>query len=121
MGKDLGTYHVRVEFENARGYLEEWPTGNRLTDGRGAWHPLDANRITPTWDDEADMISTIIYGFLEDDFSCDCNRKQAIARAYNEEQPEDDYPCGVTIKLKRLVLIRPDWSEVELWPIKNSP
>ena len=87
MGRDLGPYHVRAEFANARGFAREWGMCS----------------------DEADMIRSIVWLYADGDWSCDCNRKHFIAEAYCEPDPK--VPCGDTLQLTRLTLIRPDGTE----------
>lgn len=113
-GKDLGTYHLRVEFVGGRGYIEEWSTGMRFTDGNGRESPLNATRIPPAWDSEEDLIRTMVYMYLEGNYSCDCNRARFLARANGQDEPER-VECGETIVLQRLTLIRPDASEELIW------
>ena len=56
MAKDLGTYHVKVELEDGRGWIETRNTGARYTHGRDIFSPLQATRMGPTWDSEEDLI-----------------------------------------------------------------
>lgn len=113
MIKDLGTYYVRVEFENAEGYLQKWETGPRYMHERYGFTRLDADRILPIYENEEELFSNIRYMYEEGNYSCDCNRKLFIASA--KHQIEDiDAACGDTIKLKRLTVIRPDGTEVIL-------
>lgn len=115
--RDLGTYHLRVEFENARGFIESITTGWRFSDGDSRVSPMTATAIRPTWENEEDMIGTQIYMWTEGNDSCDCNRRLLIARAHHEPEPTQN-PCGETIQLKRLTLIRPNMTEKEIWPKK---
>lgn len=115
MNKDLGTYHIRVEFKNARGFFYELPTGSRYTHGGDYAHPLTAQFIPPEWENEEELISGQVYYFTEGNFSCDCNKRLSIARAYQEPEP-DETLCGDTIITKRLTLIRPDQTELVIWP-----
>lgn len=118
MGKDLGTYWVRVEFSNARGFLYEWNTGHRYTRGGSSCKPLDAVLIPPTWDDEADLFSSMEFMFTEGNYACDCNLGDFIARAHHE--PDPNMPCGETLDLIRLTAIRPDMTEHVLWESSNT-
>ena len=114
--KDLGTYHIKVELKNERGFYYRWNTGCYYTGGSSSSSPIDANRISPGWEDEEELIQSIVYTFTEGNYSCDCNLKPFIADAYQEEH-EDDYLCGDTIELERLTLIRPDGSEVIIYDL----
>lgn len=113
--KDLGTYHVRVIFENSDGFIHQWTTGCRYTDGAYSCHPLNATRITPTWDSEEDLESAILYMFTEGNYSCDCNKQDFLDRAHQTERPDDyDSSCGDTLEIKELWMIRPDFTEKQL-------
>lgn len=115
MGKDLGTYHLRVEFEDGTGFIEAWNTGCRYVGG-GTAHVqrLDGKRVDPPYDNEADLFHAMCYQHTDGNFSCDCNKRLLLARAYN--QPElNDYPCGDEIVTKRLTAIRPDGGEVVIY------
>ena len=115
MTKDLGTYHLRVEFEDGSGYIQQFSTGMRYTDGRDNNHPLTAQPISPAWESEDDLFRTMEYMYLEGNYSCDCNKKLFLADAIQAEgEPNED--CGDEIKLKRLTAIRPDGTERVLWP-----
>ena len=72
--RDLGTYHVRVEFADGRGWIAEFGTGGRYTDGTDLVHPLSASRIDPCWSSEADVVQTILWQYTEGNYGCDCNR-----------------------------------------------
>lgn len=128
MGKDLGTYHIRVEHENARGFIRKVETGNAFRGGK-LEHPINAEVRPALYEDEATVIHSEIYSYTEGNFSCDCNKRLFIARAYSEPEPEDadesedgknHNPCGHTMKLQRLTLIRPDLSEVVIWETPKS-
>jgi hypothetical protein len=114
LARDLGTYHLRVELESGEGWIETVHTGWRYCDGTPDVTHLQALAIPPTWDNEADMFSTVVYGHLEGNYSCDCNKAISLARAHQREVPEDP-PCGDTMILRRLTAIRPDRTEVVLW------
>ena len=118
-GKDLGTYYVRVEFMDGRGFLAQWNTGQCFCKGNGYTHPLDAYRIAPPWKDEATLFRAIEFIYTDGNFSCDCNKALFLARAAQEEEPEET-KCGDTMPLRRLTAIRPDGSEVVIWEIKES-
>lgn len=115
MNKDLGTYHVAVEFHNARGYIQEWTTSMRFPKSNDGFCPISQleNPILPPWEDEEDLINTIIFQYTENNYDCDCNRKLFIARAYGEDELDED--CGLSIQLKKLTLIRPDNSREVIW------
>ena len=112
MGKDLGTYFLEVLFENARGYIEEWNTGQRFSHGKAWASPVWATRCPPAWDSEADLIGTMI--FKHTDNACDCNERQSIAYAHQEEDWDDS--CGDELILKKLTLIRPNGETVVIYP-----
>lgn len=114
MGKDLGTYHVKVELKNERGFYDKWKTGHRYTMGTEEQSPLNAALIRPTWDSEQDLIDSVVYMYTEGNYSCDCNLRLFIARAHQEDEPEY-IACGDTIELERLTLIRPDASELVIF------
>lgn len=116
MTKDLGTYYLRVEFEDGRGYIQSWQTGARYTNGAGEVSPLDAFRINPTWDDELDVFHMMQYAYEEGNYSCDCNRQLFWLRSQQRlDEAEEDMPCGDTIKLRMLTAIRPDGTELQLF------
>lgn len=114
MGVDLGTYWLRVEFVDGRGYIEKWETSRRYTNGVAHWKPIDAKSIAATWESENDLLSTMVYQYTLGNYSCDCNKLSFLARAYQQEEP-DDLPCGDEIHLQRLTAIRPDASEEVIW------
>ena len=114
MNRDLGTYHVRVELADGRGYILKWNTGPRFCSGNGHVHPLDAGFILPVWGSEEHLIGTIVFQLTEN--YCDCNFNQDIDHAYQVERDDDfDYPCGDDISVFRLTLIRPDLSETVIY------
>jgi hypothetical protein len=113
--KDLGTYHLRVEFADGTGYIHAYYTGQRFTGGDTHVSPLEATRMPPVWESEEELFHCMEFEYLENNHSCDCNRKLLLARAYQQPEPED-LSCGETIILKRLTAIRPDGSEVVLFP-----
>jgi len=110
-GRDLGTYHVRVELRDGRGWISQWNTGRRYSHGSGHDHPLAAHPILPSWSDEDDLAQTVEYIYTEGNFSCDCNKRLFLARAYQQDEPDEDDECGDTLIIERLTLIRPDGSE----------
>lgn len=113
MGRDLGTYWVRVEFWDGRGFLYEWSTSARYCMGTDGIKPLDAQRISPAWEDEQDVIDSIHYIFTEGNYACDCNRSLFLARAH--QQYDTDMECGETLRLKKLSVIGPSGNVVVEW------
>ena len=111
--KDLGTYWLRVEFSDGRGFLQEWNTGARYMRQTDDFCPLGAERIPSHYTDEQDLLDRMEFMYTKGNYACDCNRLAFIAVAQREEPPED-IPCAHTLKLSRLTAIRPDGSEVEL-------
>lgn len=114
--RDLGTYHLRVEFKDGRGYIQRWETGWRFTHGTPENSPLTASPISPTYEDEQALLDNMLSMYEHGNYSCDCNKRLFLARAAQEPEPEDDNQCGDSIELLRLTAIRPDMSEVVLWP-----
>ena len=112
---DLGTYHVRVELEDGRGWISKWNTGRRYTGGTQDESPLDAGPMLPVWSCEEDLFNSMLFIFTEGNYSCDCNKTLFLARAYQQDEP-DDPPCGDTMTLARLTAIRPDGTEKILYP-----
>lgn len=117
MTKDLGTFYVRVEFESNGGFLYKWTTDARYTGGDETWHPLDAHRTEPLYETADDVFHAVSYMFTEGNYCCDCNLRMFMDRAngcekeYDDDDPNGDpYPCGHTMKIKRLSLIHPDGS-----------
>ena len=119
MGKDLGTYWLRVEFEDRRGYIEKWETGRRFTNGTESWKPLEGALIEAPWADEQCIFSAMEYQYTDGNYSCDCNKSSFLARAYQQEEPAD-VPCGETMTLRRLTAIRPDGSEMVIFEASNA-
>jgi hypothetical protein len=105
-GKDLGTYHVRVELEDGRGWIQEWTTGRRFVGGSDSWHPLDASSIPPQWSTEDEVISAITGMFFDGNYACDCNKKLFLA--YSKGKKDVVTICGDTLKIKMLSVICPD-------------
>lgn len=115
MTRDLGTYYLRVELADGRGWIQGWETGGRYTNGSENQSPLDAMRIQPGWENEAEVLRSMTYQYLEGNYSCDCNKTLFWCRSQQLEEPEHP-PCGDTMVLKKLTAIRPDATEIELWP-----
>lgn len=111
MGFDLGTYFLRVQFRDGSGYIDRWDTGARYCDGTPENSPIGAFRIEPTYDCEDDLVQSMRFQYLENNYSCDCNRSLMLSRAMQDESLDLDQ-CGHTIKLHRLTMIRPDGSEL---------
>ncbi len=112
--QDGGTFHLKVEFENARGFIYRINTGWRFERGTADVHPIDAKPIPPVWENEEELISATVFTWTEGNYSCDCNRHAFIADAYQEERDENG-PCGHELNLKRLTLLRPDMTEQVIW------
>jgi hypothetical protein len=111
--KDLGTYFLRVELENGQGWIETIHTGWRYTHGDSEITKLDADPISPTYESEDDLIHCTLYQYLQGNFSCDCNKKLFLARAAQE--PMGDHPCGNTLPIQKMTLIRPNRTEVVIF------
>lgn len=118
MKRDLGTYHLRVEFADGRGFIDKWHTGTWYIGGTGNASPLSAERIPPGWDDEDSLFGAMLYQYTEGNYSCDCNRALFLARAHQQPEPEN-VPCGETIELARLTAIRPDGTEDLLYSAED--
>lgn len=112
--KDLGTYHLRVELADGRGWLDRWQTGARYTNGSSNQSPLDAQRINPTWESEEDLFQSMHFMYTDGNYSCDCNKTLFWCRAQQLQEPEH-VDCGDAMGLKRLTVIRPDGSEHTLF------
>jgi hypothetical protein len=112
MGKDLGTYHVRVELADGRGFIMKWETSARYFGERGGLFKLDATPIPPSFNDEAEVLQAMTYQFTDGNYGCDCNLFSFLSRTHDLE--DQDHECGDTLELKRLTAIRPDRSEVVL-------
>jgi len=119
MGKDLGTYHLRVELKDGRGWIQIWETGARYTHGSGSCTKLDATRIEPTWDDEDDLFSTMLYMYTEGNYSCDCNRSLFWLRSQQLSEDEK-LECGETMQLLKLTVIKPGGGEEVLLEQENK-
>jgi len=117
MTKDLGTYHLKVELVDGRGWIETWNTGWRYTQGTDGYRPLDATPIPPTYEDEKAIFFNMMWMYIDGNYSCDCNK--ALFLAYSQQQdPPWNTPCGDTMTLKRLTAIRPDRTEKVLYEVK---
>ena len=119
MGKDLGTYHLRIELKDGRGWIQEWRTGARYTHGSGLWTKLDASRIEPRWDDEDDLFSTMVYMYTEGNYSCDCNKSLFWLRSQQMDE-ENELDCGDTMELLRLTAIKPMGGEQVLYEAESK-
>jgi hypothetical protein len=115
MKQDLGTYHVRVELEDGRGWIDRWNTAARFSKGTEHCAPLEAVRLAPVFESEEHLIGTIVFNFFDGNGSCDCNKKLALAAAYNLGDAWDE-ECGDTMPIAKLTLIRPDGSEKTIYP-----
>ena len=114
MSKDLGTYFVKVIFNNGDGFIEPWYTGYRFTKGSKGFHPIDAELISPIYKDESELLSSIEWMYTEGNFGCDCNLERFLDRAYNREKDPIEYKCGDSLVIDKLVVIAPDLREIEL-------
>lgn len=108
-GRDLGTYYVRVELTDGRGWIQRWDTANRFSRGSGNVHPLDAQIIAAGWDSDAGVIHTIHYMYTEGNYSCDCNKSLFLAQSL--QQDDVDVDCGDTMEIKEITVLRPDLSQ----------
>jgi hypothetical protein len=108
MGKDLGTYHIKVIFSSGMGYIQHWGTGAGYSGCSDEVCSLAAQRTQPLYDDEADLIKNIKYMYDEGVYADDGNRRLFLARAHKDpsiEFSERD------MRIASLTLIRPDGSE----------
>jgi hypothetical protein len=122
MGRDLGTYHIRVILKDGRGFIQRWNTGIRYTRGTVEEKPLGAIRIMPPYNSEEELFRCVKHMFTDGGFSCDCNKTLFLCRAYGLEEPEEDEPqCGDTMQIESLTAIKPDGSEVDLLFDEVSP
>ena len=117
-GKDLGTYHVKIEFHNARGYIRRYRTGLYFSPQTAGVSPLDATPHKPRRETEEELVREIVSSYVDGNYSCDCNLKNDIADAHGEPRP--DAACSENIKLKRLTLIKPDLTEEVIWDDATS-
>lgn len=114
MGIDLGTYHVRVKFQDSSGFVMEWSTSGRFVPGgTGAWTPLASKWIAPLYDSEEDLIQGILFQFSENNYSCDCNRKLFCAYANQLERPDHNDECTETLRIREFSIIRPDGTVID--------
>lgn len=113
-GKDLGTYHLRVELEDGRGWIDRLNTGARYINGSVEHAPLNASRLAPIYESEAHLFENMVFMYTEGNYACDCNKLLFWCRAHRQAEPEEVI-CGDMMTLKRLTAIRPDGSEVVLW------
>jgi hypothetical protein len=117
MKRDLGTYHVRVEFTDGTGFYLRWDTNGRWIPPhvwRGGCSSLDAKWSPPVWETEEDLAGTVLFQFLENNYSCDCNLMLFLARAEGIEDP--DTVCGETLEFKTIHLVRPDGTSFQIHP-----
>lgn len=105
MGKDLGSYFIKVELENERGFISKIDTGHGFTKGSFDCSPIDASPITPTWTNEEELIDSMLYMWLEGNSSCDCNVRLMVSMAYQEEK--GSFCCGENLTIKKLPFIKP--------------
>jgi len=114
MGKDLGTYHVRVILKDGRGFIMKWNTGGRYTHGSHSCHPLHAQWITPTYENEEDLVEGVAYMFLEGNFNCAENIEDFLADAHQVDRPNNGCHDCSDAKFTSITVIRPDRSEIEV-------
>ena len=108
--RDLGTYYVRVEFQDGTGFITDWHTSGRFTGGGTEhYYPLTAKWAGPLYENEEDLFQNIEFMFTEGNYSCDCNLKSFLDRANNASKYEfNKFECGDTMKIKSVTAIRPD-------------
>ena len=107
MGRDLGTYHVRVELSAGGGWIALWTTAGHYTCGTLDCKPLTAQWIPPIWDTEEEVLDGIRYQYLEGNESCDCNKLMSLARSLQQADLIET-PCGDTVTIQRLTVRCPD-------------
>ncbi len=103
---DLGTYHLLVTLNDDKQFIYTVYTGSRWTGGTTSVSPANAKHITPTWANEEDMLSTVIYMFESGNYSCDCNLVMFLCESMQEEDP--DSPCDCTMGPKCLEVMKPN-------------
>jgi hypothetical protein len=113
MGKDLGTYHVRVELSNGRGFISKWSTGLGFCRGSNGFSPIDAERIVPPWEDSQDVIDSIVFYYV--DGNGGCNLSLFLQDAYPSEDIEDDDDDG-NLTVTALTIIDPAGVETPIPP-----
>lgn len=109
--KDLGTYYLRVELEDGRGWYDTWDTHGRWVDGRLGSAPLESKYIPPYYTSADDVERSMLWQYLEGNYSCDCNKTLFYNRAYGIETDEEHVECSDNMILKRLTMIRPSGKE----------
>ena len=112
MGRDLGTYHVRVELSNGRGFISKWATGLRFCRGSNGFSPIDAERIVPAWEDAQDLMDSIVFYYV--DGNGGCNLSLFLQDAYPSEDIEDDDDCSLTVAA--MTIIDPSGQEIPIPP-----
>lgn len=117
--KDLGTYHVKVQFTNGDGFIYTYNTGLRYTNGTDGISPLSASLIKPTWPSEDELLRSMVFMFTGGNYSCDCNRLNFLDDAHQRPRKAGN-DCGDTLVLQRLTAIRPDASEVVIYEVDNG-
>jgi hypothetical protein len=106
--KDLGTYHLKVEFDDGRGFIHAINTGKRFTRGTHDFSPLESVLIPPIWESEGDLANTLKFCYLEGEISDQERRLNYMSGAYGEV-------CTGELRLCALTLIRPDGTEFSIW------
>lgn len=117
---DLGTYHVKVFLNDGRGFLEKWDTGGWYGGGSGDIAPLNARRFCSPYSDEADLIYRIVYQFTEGSSSCECSLKGQLDKAARCYDSQRSYGCGDDLRVQKLILVRPDSSEIKIFDRKDK-
>ena len=119
MGRDLGTYHVKLELADGRGFIVPWSTGARYTGGTACAHPLEGRRIAPPINSEYEVIDQIAYhygrwgnGLLPD------NLVQDYLSAYpGLARTADVYAMP---PVQRITVIKPSGEEVVVWSAQSA-
>jgi len=119
MGKDLGTYHVKVELEDGRGFIQSWRTGRRFAGGTESWSPIDAQPILPAFDSEEELIKSIVYYYTDGNGGSDGNLSLFLGYAYPQEDIEE-LECGDTLRVQSMIVVRPSGEEVVAYEAKSS-
>lgn len=114
MGVDLGTYHIEVKYIGHEPIIMRWDTGARYTGGSRDVSAGSAFRIEPAWENEADLMSSMVYSHTEGNYACDCNRQQFLDEAA-QKFDADGRDCGDEIEREQLTIIRPNGSRRVVW------
>lgn len=109
--KDLGTFYLKVELEDGRGWIDTWETGGRWYDMRHDHAKIDAGWIKPTYRTRQEVLDSMLWMYLNGNYNCDCNKTLFYSRAYDIEIDEENIGCGDTMVLKRLTAVLPGGKE----------